>query len=80
MLEHSKRLCDAQRSDAHSVAKWGRVQADLLLMSRCAAGQNASLKEPNENAEYPWRTPIPKEEFQNRHRFPWVQSRCGKQQ
>ena len=80
MLEHSKRLCDVQRSDAHSVAKWSRVEAVSLLMSRCSTRQNASLKEPNENAEYLWRTPIPKEELQNRHRFPWVQSRCDEQQ
>ena len=55
MLQKSKRLCDAQRSDAlkrprGSVAKWGRVQADPLTMSRCSTWQNASLKEPSENA------------------------------
>ena len=67
MLQQSKRLCDAQRSDAQkrlrgSVAKSGRVKADPLMMSRCSTWQGASLKEPSENAEYPWRTPIPKEE------------------
>ena len=69
MLQQSKRLCDAQRSDAQkrlngSVAKWRRVQADPLMMSRCSTWQNASLKEPSESAEYPRRTPIPKEELE----------------
>ena len=70
MLQQSKRLCDAQRTDAQkrlrgSVAKWGGVQADPLMMSRCSTWQNASLKEPSENAEYPWGTPIPKEELES---------------
>ena len=68
MLQQSKRLCDAQRSDAQkrlrgSVAKWGRVQADPLTMSRCSTWQNASLKEPSENAENPWRKSVPEEEL-----------------
>ena len=55
MLQKSKRLCDAQRSDAlkrprGSVTKWGRVHADPLTMSRRSTWQNASLKEPSENA------------------------------
>ena len=68
MLQQSKRLCDAQRQIAEasrgSVAKLSRVQADPLMMSRCSKWQNASLKEPIENAEYPWRKPIPIEEFE----------------
>ena len=39
------------------------MQADPLMMSRCSTWQNASLKEPSENAVYPWRTSIPKEEL-----------------
>ena len=34
------------------------------MMSRCSTWQNASLKKPNENAEYPQKTPIPKEELE----------------
>ena len=33
------------------------------MMSRCSTWQNASLKEPSEIAEYPWRKSIPKEEL-----------------
>ena len=47
------------------VAKWSRIQADPLVMSRCSTWQNAFLKEPNEDTEpYPWRMPIPKEELE----------------
>ena len=69
MLQLSKRQQDAQRADSvkrlrGSVSKWGRVQADPLMMSRCSTWQNASQKERDENAEDPWRKPIPIEEFE----------------
>ena len=36
------------------VAKWCRIQADKLMMSRCSTWQNTSLKEPNGDTEpYP---------------------------
>ena len=69
MLQQSKRPCDAQRAAAWpkrirgSVAKWCRVQADPLMMSRCSTWQNASLKEPSESTEYPWRKSSPAEEL-----------------
>ena len=68
MLQQSKRPYDAQRAEAGpkhirgSVAKWGRMQADPLMMSRRPTLQNASLKEPNESTEYPWRKSNPTEE------------------
>ena len=69
MLQQSKRLYDAQRAEAlpkrsqGSVAKRRRVQADPLFMSRRSTLQNASLKEPSESTEYPWRESIPAEEL-----------------
>ena len=46
-----------------SVAIWGRMQADPLMMSRRSTLQNASLKEPSETPAYPWRKSIPEEEL-----------------
>ena len=34
------------------------------MMSRCSTWQTASLKERDEDEEYPWKTPIPMEEFE----------------
>ena len=70
MLQQSKRPYDAQLAEGAwpmcirgSVAKWSRVQADALMMSRRSTLQNASLKEPSESTEYPWRKSIPAEEL-----------------
>ena len=72
LLQHPNRQQDAQCSDSApkrlkgSLAKRGSTgfQASPLMMSRCSTCQNESLKEPSENAEYPWRAPIPKEELE----------------
>ena len=69
MLQQSKRPYDAQRAEAWpkrirgSVAKWGRVQVDSLMTSRRSTLWNASLKDPSESTEYPWRKSIPAEEL-----------------
>ena len=42
MLQQTKRLCDAQRTDSSqkhlrgSVVQWSRAEADPLIMSRCS--------------------------------------------
>ena len=69
ILQQSQCPHDAQRAEAWpklirgSVAKWSRVQADPLTMSRRSTLQNASLKEPSQSTEYPWRKSIPAEEL-----------------
>ena len=50
--------------DAATFQASARRSVQRQWMSRCSTWQNASLKEPSENAEYPWRTTIPKEELE----------------